>query len=282
MKIPKNNRIQNFYNSDPLKEQNRLERNAYHSIESEVTKRFIQDYIKPGMQIADIGCGAGHYSIWLMEKGYSVYLSDLSSGLLNQAKKEISEKKLDSFLLGADVKNATNLTGILDKQFDMTFCFGPFYHLLTIEERILALKEIKRITKPGGYIFIATINRLCPIKDMMFGYTKEWADEITNDFKQTLNILNTGIYKNESENPNAFTDAYFAKPEEIPALYKQENIVLEQTFSCEGIAAFLDEKAEILKQNKQTWSNFIELIYLTATDSSVIGSGEHTVFVGKI
>lgn len=282
METLRENRVQKFYNQDPLKERNRLERDAYHSIESEITKRFIQNYLKPGMQIADIGCGAGHYSLWLMEQKYRVFMADLSSGLVTQAKQEMNEKNLGPYLIGAEVKNAAHLEGIQNNLFDMTLSFGPFYHLLSEKERVAALQELKRITKPSGLIFIATINRLCPIRDMMHAFTEEWANDITNDFDQTLKTLETGIYRNESEDPKAFTDAYFAKPDEIPALFEQENIEHVQTFSCEGIAAFLDGKAELLKQNPKTWKNFIELVYLTSTEPSIIGSGEHTVYIGRV
>ena len=42
-----------------------------------------------------------------------------------------------------------------DKTFDITMLLGPMYHLYTIEDKIQAMSEAVRVTKPGGYIFVA-------------------------------------------------------------------------------------------------------------------------------
>ena len=42
-------------------------------------------------------------------------------------------------------------------EFDLTLVFGPMYHLKSAEEKLAALNEAKRVTKPGGYILVAYI-----------------------------------------------------------------------------------------------------------------------------
>ena len=38
---------------------------------------------------------------------------------------------------------------------DVTLLLGPLYHLIGDEEKLKALNEAKRVTKPGGLIFVA-------------------------------------------------------------------------------------------------------------------------------
>ena len=48
---------------------------------------------------------------------------------------------------------ATNLSKFKDNSYDIVLLFGPMYHLLTMEEKIKALEEAKRVSKK--YIFIS-------------------------------------------------------------------------------------------------------------------------------
>ena len=51
--------------------------------------------------------------------------------------------------------NALNLSRFEADQFDMVLVFGPMYHLYTKEDKVKALKEAKRVVKPGGIILVA-------------------------------------------------------------------------------------------------------------------------------
>ena len=42
-----------------------------------------------------------------------------------------------------------------DNSFDLTMLLGPMYHLYTLEDKVRALSEAVRVTKPGGYILVA-------------------------------------------------------------------------------------------------------------------------------
>ena len=44
--------------------------------------------------------------------------------------------------------NALNLSRFAEDQFDLVLVFGPMYHLYTMEDKVQALKEAKRVVKP--------------------------------------------------------------------------------------------------------------------------------------
>lgn len=275
------NRIEKYYNQNPDKEWNRLQESAYDTIESEITRRFILKYLKPDSVVADIGCGPGHYSTWLLQNGYKVLMSDLSEGLLKLAEEKIDKNKYSSQLLGMIKADATDLSQIQSNSFDITLLFGPLYHLLTEEKRTKAVAEALRITKPDGIILSATINRLCPFLAMMHKSPQFLVSELSEDTEEMNRILKSGHYENLEENPNAFTDAYFAEIDEIPKIYKSLNIELIESFACEGLAAYLYDKAEIFKANTQAWEQLKNIIFQNATRPEILGMSEHVVFVGR-
>lgn len=274
-------RIKNFYNNDPEREWNRLSQDSYHQIEFEISKRFIKRYLKKGFKVADIGGGPGRYALWLLEQGCDVSLVDPAQGLLEKARSQFAEKTYSSKLLETLEASATNLSQLSEDSFDLTIAFGPFYHLTSAIDRFQAMNELLRITKPDGLIFVATINQLCPIRDMLFGNTEDFVNELKNNYSELSRMISEGTYFNHSENPEAFTDAYFAPTTEIPKLFTDVGIKFEESFSCEGIASFLDKKTEIVHQDQAAWERLLDLIESTATEKSILGSGEHSVYIGR-
>lgn len=275
------NRIEKYYDQNPEKEWMRLQESAYDTIEATITKKFIQKFLKPNSKIADIGCGPGIYSTWLLENGHDVLLSDLSEGLLSLAKKKVAELNPSGKVLDFLKADATNLSQVNSNQFDLTILFGPIYHLLDEKKRVTAIQEAMRITKPGGHIFVSTINRICPFLSMLHRSPEYIVKELTNDPDELDRILNTGCYENFEESPNEFTDAYFAKPNEVQDIFKAEGIDLVETFGCEGISAYSYDKAEVIHKNSDAWKKFIEIVFQQSKEPSTLGMSEHVVYVGQ-
>ena len=52
-----------------------------------------------------------------------------------------------------------------DGVYDAVLMLGPLYHLATREDRLLALREARRVCKPESLVFAAAISRLAPPLD---------------------------------------------------------------------------------------------------------------------
>lgn len=98
--------------------------------------------------ILDIGAGTGKYSCYFDKKGYKVTAVELVSHNIDVFKSKNSKVEIHQ-------GNALNLSLFEDDSFDVTLLFGPMYHLLNYEDKIKALSEAKRVTKPSGKIFIS-------------------------------------------------------------------------------------------------------------------------------
>ena len=144
--------IREHYNADPQKEWNRLKK--FHPYEKYITIRMMDRYIQPEDTILDIGGGPGHYSIHYARKGHSVVLVDLSDENVRFAKKKARQYGVT---MTAVQGNALDLSRFPDYSFDIVFLMGPLYHLMNEESRIRAIREAKRVLKPGGYLFSSFI-----------------------------------------------------------------------------------------------------------------------------
>ena len=144
--------IRSHYNANPQKEWDRLQKRFPY--EKYITTRMMDRYIRPGSTILDIGGGPGHYSIHYARQGHPVTLLDLSEENVRFAKKKARQYGVK---ITAVQGNALDLSRFPDDSFDTVFLMGPLYHLMNEESRLQAIREAKRVLKPGGYLFCSFI-----------------------------------------------------------------------------------------------------------------------------
>lgn len=108
-------------------------------------KKFVSQLDKFGDTI-EIGCGNGKNMLYLKTMGFeNVRGCDSSSEFVNIC----IEKELN--VIEADILNLPYESNL----FDNTLCVAVIHHMESEEDRIVAIKELIRITKSGGMIFIS-------------------------------------------------------------------------------------------------------------------------------
>lgn len=102
--------------------------------------------------ILDLGCGEGGYSRALADMGAVVTAVDCSEALLDYVADRVMKE-------GADIKtlrrNANELTDIQDGVFDIVLCSMM---LMDVEDLDGTLKEIHRVIKQNGRVFISILH----------------------------------------------------------------------------------------------------------------------------
>lgn len=123
----------------------------------------VKDYIKDffgnydsgkHLKVADLGCGAGRYTIWLAQNGYDVYACDASEGMLNKTKEgleKIGYRDIERKIL----KSRLNQLAFDDEMFDIVLTNGVIHNAFTCEEYIQCLKECVRILKTTGVLYLS-------------------------------------------------------------------------------------------------------------------------------
>ena len=82
---------------------------------------------------------------------------------------------------------ATNLSKFKDESYDIILLFGPMYHLISMEEKIKALQEAKRILKKDGLIFISYCMNEYAI--ITHGFKEGFIKESLNSLDDSFNYL---------------------------------------------------------------------------------------------
>ncbi len=218
--------IRTYYNADPRKEWDRLK--IRHPYEKYITTHMMDRYIRSGDSVLDIGGGPGHYAIHYARQGHAVTLLDLSDENVRFAKKKARQYGVQITALQGD---AQDLSRFPDSAFDTVFLMGPLYHLMNEENRLQAIREARRVLKPGGYLFTSFI--------LMFGGViyglRELQETILQPQEQALFEV---AAKDESLAFEAFTYSYMTTVRDAKKLLAAvPGLKTETVFGQEGILA---------------------------------------------
>ncbi len=140
--------IQSFYAAG--KEDERLTSQS-GAVEFRVTTAYIDRYLRPGDRIIEIGCATGRYSLRYAQQGHAVTALDLVEDNLDV----LREHMLPSDDIEVVQGNALDLSRWADESFDAALLLGPMYHLYTEADKLTTLREALRVTRRGGYLFVA-------------------------------------------------------------------------------------------------------------------------------
>ena len=269
-------KVKNYYKH--FDEKNRLRNDNRGKLEFLMTMRILEKNLPAlddgaKISVLDLGGGAGVYSFPLAKKGYKVTLADLSETLLEQAKKQKEEDKVEN-LISCDQVNATDLSCYKDNSFDIVLLFGPLYHLTEKDEREKCVSEIQRVLKTGGKVFASFIPHLSGSIALVQRFC--WSPDQV-DIKTLEECFDSGKFKNLSD--NGFQEGYYPASEEIEKLFVANGFEKQELRSIRG---FGYEKEDVIFKfkNKNVFSKILELIDSTAGDKSILEMCGHAMYVG--
>lgn len=258
--------VREYYNGCTQGEWTRLDR---HSAEFELNRRFLSRYIKPGDRVLDVGGGPGRYSLWLAGLGCDVTLLDLSEQNVSFALEKARESGLCIQALQGDARNADSL---VDGQFDHVLCMGPLYHLLSEEDRRLAVSACLSRLRTGGSFSAAFISSFAGVIYWM-KYLPEGLAR-PDEQRYVDCVANGADYSGD-----AFTLAYFASPASIRAFMEGFALQGLHLLGSEGIIA--PQETQICAQSPEVVERWLWLSERLCEREEYLAYSEHFLYIGR-
>ena len=224
---------------------------------SEIDTETPTDGGKATLRILDIGAGTGRYAVPLAEEGYDVSAVELVKHNLGRLKQKSSAVK-------AYQGNAMRLKRFADNCFDVTLLFGPMYHLHAWEDKLAALNEAARVTKPGGRILVA--------------YIMNEFSVITYAFKERHileglegGMLDESFHCTEKANPLYS----FVRLEDMERLAEEAGLRRIQVIAADGAANYMRPFLNALTEEE--FQQFVRYHLATCERMDLMGASGHTV-----
>ncbi len=210
-------------------------------------------------RILDIGAGTGRYSIALAKEGYDVTAVEPVRHNLGRLK-----QKDETGSVKAYQGNALRLKRFADKSFDLTLVFGPMYHLYTFEDKLQALREAMRVTRPGGYILVAYIMNEYGV--LSYGFREGHVQECLAD----------GRLNEQFHCVSEPKDLYeYVRLEDIDALNAAAGIERVKIIAADGPANYM--RPLLHAMDEETFELFMQYHLSTCERMDLIGASGHTV-----
>ena len=127
-----------------------------------------------GERALDLGCAGGAFIPYLTQKGYEVTGVDISSQMIDQARRYCGKMNIPADLSIMDVNHTEFQSGY----FDVCIAAGLIEHQKRDE---LLLREVKRVLKKGGTFVVTVRNYMCP--------HLRWQDVCSNLERSISNFL---------------------------------------------------------------------------------------------
>ncbi|WP_461812790.1 class I SAM-dependent methyltransferase [Faecalimonas sp.] len=248
--------LEKYYNK--FCEEKRLTR-RHGQVEFITSMKYIHKYLegKDGARILDVGAGTGRYSVALSEEGYDVTAIELVKYNLGILKSKGSNVK-------AYQGTALNLSRFPENTFDMVLVFGPMYHLYTIEDKIKALSEAKRVVKQDGIILVAYCMNEYSI--LTYGFKENHIEESIQNGKvdEKFHVISKA------------EDLYdYVRVEDINAIQKGAGLERIQLVSADGPANYM--RPILNSMTPETFKLFIQYHLSTCERPELLGAGAHTL-----
>ena len=235
-------------------------------VEYRTTMKYIKACLAEheNVKILEVGAGTGRYSVTLAKEGYDVTAVELLPHNL-----EILRAKLDgSEPIVTMQGNALDLSGLTDNYFDVTMLLGPMYHLYTREDKIKALSEAVRVTKPGGHILVAYCMNEPVIVQYVFG--KNNLQKVTD-----LHML-TKDWHCISEPKDLFE---MVRTEEIAGLDAELPVERIKLVATDGATNYMAETVDAM--DDETFERWMDYHFLACERQDLIGASHHTLDIMK-
>lgn len=251
-----------------------LRLDTHSRLEAARTRHIIAKRIPDGaLRIADVGGGPGAYAFWLAEGGHVVDLVDPVKLHLEQAARTSDATGIR--LAGMHLAGAEALP-FEDASFDVVLSLGPLYHLPDRDRRIGALREARRVLRPGGILFAAAIGRYASAIDGFFrGYV---ADDAFVEMMRS--VIVDGQHRNPNRSDGLFTTSYFHRSEELGSELEASGFAEIELLGIEGIWKYIPE-FERKWGDERFRTLLMETMEKMEADPSAIEMGGHLMGVGR-
>lgn len=104
-------------------------------------------------RIADVGCGNGRHARSLASSGHRVVAVDFARNLLLIGRRGSRGRVWGAHI--AWVQAEATLLPLRDGSMDAAICVAVLHHLPSVEERVRALRELRRVLASRGRLFVS-------------------------------------------------------------------------------------------------------------------------------
>lgn len=261
-----------YYDDYGSKEWERWEKSPADHLKFHVHKRWIEEYVKAGDHVLEIGAGAGRFTQVLAEVGAGIVVADISPGQLELNRRYAKALSFDHAVkerLQLDICDMRHLDA---DDYDAVLCYGgPLSYVF--EKHDLAVREIMRVLRPSGIAMFSVMS--------LWGTVREYLAEILDvSPEENAGIIRTGdlhpdIYKSCKHRCHMFT------AQEFRMLLERNGLRIIRMSASNCLSARWDARLSDIQNDPLKWSELIKMEIRACSETGCLDLGSHLISVAK-
>jgi SAM-dependent methyltransferase len=221
-------------------------------------------YVDASM-ILEAGCGTGRWVVRLAPMGYRMVLTDLSPEMIKHARGRVEQLGLSQHVAAYHALDICDMHTLSDDSFDLVLALGG--PLTLCGDAGGAVKEFRRVTKPGGYVICDVANR--------YRTALELAHD--SELSQLARVLDTGQFSR----PDGLTDHRFG-PQELAGLFEAQGMKALHVAAICPFFDFLPRKEHVgILDDEHVYETMLDVCRCYAEDPCVVALSGRLLIVAR-
>ena len=231
---------------------------------------YLKKYLKGNERVLEIGAGRGRFTGELAHLCSELTVADISS-------EKLELNKRNALALGYVDKvkewvqsDVLDLSAFADESFDAVVCYGGPISYVT-DRRDKALKELRRVTRRGGLLFISVMS--------LWGRLHAHFPEILQDDPRLLReIIATGdIGPDAVAVASNFYHAF--RPEELEKFINTHGLVTKEMAASDCLTSTWVNMLKAWRGEPKAWDILLEMELQAASQPGCVGMGSRIIAV---
>jgi SAM-dependent methyltransferase len=165
--------VARFYDDYGEREWSRLEGTLMDRVNFEVHRRLLEEQVRRGDRVLEVGAGPGRFTLELARLGAKVVVGDVSPRQLELHREKTAE--IEGAVEERVLLDVVDLSRYADQSFDVVVCYGgPLSYVL--ERADDAVSELLRVSRRGGRVLLSVMSLLGAAR-AFFGFFPELIEE---------------------------------------------------------------------------------------------------------
>lgn len=263
-----------YYDQLADDEWTRLTRSRHGELNYLVHMDVLNQHVHKGMDVLEIGAGAGIYTKELVYMADRFVVADLSKIQLELNQEHMRELGVFDLVNEFRVLDLVDLREINDASFDAVVCVGgPLSYLL--DQSKVGIQEILRVVKLGGIAIIGVMSLINTLIRFM-GTLVPHRDEIGIDNLRW--VLETGI-QDEEHNPVSAHYCHMMTSSDLDALLIGESIEIIEKRATGLLSLAAEEALAEVREDKELWELIVERELAWSKLPGALDLGSNIVYV---
>jgi SAM-dependent methyltransferase len=264
--------IARYFDEYGQREWDRLVATPVDEVSLYIHSQILHQNVRTGWRVLEIGAGAGRFTQVLAGLGARVLVADISIGQLELNQQQARYHGFVDAIEDWQQVDICDMEGITDEAFDCVVAYGgPFSYVL--DRRDQALRECKRVLKPGGLLLLSVMS--------LWGTAHRHLGGVL-DLPPAANrlIVASGDISPQTFPGRAGNFMHLFRAGELRHWLASELEVLAMS-SCGCLSSGWEDELATIRQNPELWDELMRMELAASAERESLNMGTHIIAVTR-